>query len=183
MKKIIFDLDDTMWSLNAKACALANVDINKLVYFNLSLNKDLTKAEREKLCSIYSDPGLWKNIKYYKGAKKIYKLEKHKDVKVFINSNSMNQDVRAYKRSILSKDLNLPNKQIILNSSCRKKNIKGAFIFIDDNPDNILHAESEYYIMLDKPWNQKLKGKNIFRCYSFEEILETIEKLIKESES
>ena len=39
MKKIIFDLDDTLWNLNAKACALADVDVNKLVIFNMYVKK------------------------------------------------------------------------------------------------------------------------------------------------
>ena len=64
MKKIIFDLDDTLWNLNAKACALANVDLNKLVIFNIYKNKNLTKEDADRLCEIYCDPNLWKDIKY-----------------------------------------------------------------------------------------------------------------------
>ena len=180
MKKIIFDLDDTLWNLNAKACALADVDVNKLVIFNMYKNKNLTKDEVNKLYDIYCDPNLWKDIKYHRGVKSIAQLEKYKGVKVFINSNCMNDDVCTYKRSFLSKDLKLPDKQIHLNNSCKKKEITDAFIFIDDNPENILHAKSKYYIVPDKPWNQNLKGENIYRCYSFAEIVKTIEKILKE---
>lgn len=180
MKNVIFDLDDTLWPLNARACELAGIDIEKLTTFRVHENTNLTREEQDRLYSIYCDPELWRDITYSPGAKDIYKLERHKDTKVFINSNCLNDAVYSLKRSFLSKDFKLPEDQIHLQVSSKKKDIKDAFIFVDDSPDNILHAESKFYIIPDRPWNKGIKGKNIFRAYSFGEIYDLIENILKE---
>lgn len=181
MKKIIFDLDDTLWNLNEKACRIAGIDITKLITFKIHENPLLTDEEKDRLYKVYQDPKLWEDITYCEGANKIAELEKkYKDVKVFINSNCLNDGVYDFKRSFLSKDFNLPEDQIHLQVSSKKKDIEDAFIFIDDNPNNINHAKSKFYIVPDKYWNKELKGRNIFRGYTFGEIYDLIESILEE---
>ena len=178
MKKIVFDLDDTLWNLNERACEITGVDLNKLDVFKIHQNTHLTKEEIDILFEVYKSPSLWDNIKYCPGATSIKDLESD-DVQVLINSNCLNEDVKAKKRSFLSKDLGLPDDQIILNVA-NHKNIEDVFIFVDDNPANIMNSKATWNIMPDKLWNQGFEGKNVIRCYSLEEIIDTIKHLLEE---
>lgn len=48
MKKIIFDVDDTLWSLNKKVCTNLNIPYEKIITFSVYENPLLTKNEKKK---------------------------------------------------------------------------------------------------------------------------------------
>lgn len=54
IRKVVFDLDDTLWPLNKRACKLTNVDFDKIRNFVLSENPLVTEDERERLSKIYN---------------------------------------------------------------------------------------------------------------------------------
>lgn len=181
-KIVVFDLDDTLWSLNERAAKLAKVDFNKITNFVVDENSLLTSEEKKRLYEVYHSVNLWKNIIWDDKAKDIYKLEQY-NAKVFINSNCPNQDIVDYKRSFLSDVLNLPNDQIILNVSTaetKKKMIPNMFIFADDSPYNIQDSTAIHNIIPDKRWNKHINGSNIYRCSTFKDIYYLCEKLLKE---
>ena len=180
MKKIVFDLDDTLWDLNKRACKLANVDYMKLTTFLLTDNKNLKKREKEKLLSLYGNPMLWNDIKWLDGVERLKNLEKL-GAKVYINSNCMNQRVLDYKRSFLSDALKLPNDQIILNVSeaTKKYMIDDMYIFVDDSPYNILKSNAEYNILFNRPWNQNIIAT---RFNNLNKIIDICEVLLKKEQ-
>lgn len=179
-KIVVFDLDDTLWPLNIKAYNMANVDINKMNTFILSENENITKEEQDRIMAVYNNPKLWENINYEPKALEIYKLQQL-GAKVYINSNCLNDDVAAYKRSILSRDFNLPEDQIILNvsSHAKKKNmIDNMYIFADDSPFNIANSKAKYNIVPNKTWNQTIARTDIYRFNTFAEIYDFIEYIL-----
>ena len=125
MRNIVFDLDDTLWHLNKRASELTGIDFNKLKTFVTKENPLLTEEEQTILLDIYANPILWEKMEWIDGAKSIYSFEQlADDIKVYIVSNCMNQQVADYKRSFLSKELSIPDNQIILNVSMGAKKKK-----------------------------------------------------------
>lgn len=184
MKNIVFDLDDTLWDLNKKACKLTGVYYHKLRTFLTTENPYLTDKEKVDLLNIYQNPILWENIEWINGAKAISSFEMlADDVKVYIISNCMNQAIADKKRSFLSKELDIPDSQIILNvekCATEKKMIDDIYILVDDSPYNIAQSKAKYTIIPNKPWNQEVENPNtdLFRLNNLNNILDFIRLLI-----
>lgn len=176
MYNVVFDLDDTLWDLNKRACNITGINFNKLTTFLLSENPNLSTREKEKLLSIYQNPMLWADIEWSKGAKSIKDLENY-GAKVYINSNCMNKAVADYKRGFLSKELGLPNNQIILNVSTatEKPMLDNMFIFVDDSPFNLKKSTAEFTMTIDKPWNRDIC---VNRFNNIEEIIKKCKALL-----
>lgn len=182
MKKIVFDLDDTLWNLNKRACELTGIDYNKITTFKATENRNLTIDEKNKLLNMYQNPSLWDHITYCKGAEYIHKLEKL-GVKVYINTNCMTKSVADFKRKFLSRDLHLPNDQIIIKveeSTNHKILDSDVFIFVDDSSFNIEKSTAKYTIIPNKPWNQTVVNNNsdLLRFNSLIDIINCIEILV-----
>ena len=186
MRNIVFDLDDTLWHLNKRASELTGIDFNKLKTFVTRENPLLTEEEKTILLDIYANPILWEKMEWIDGAKSIYSFEQlADDIKVYIVSNCMNQQVADYKRSFLSKELGIPDNQIILNVSMgakKKKMIDNVYIFIDDSPYNITDSKAKYTFIPNKPWNQNVENSNtkLYRVDDFNDILNMIRSIILE---
>ena len=180
-KIVVFDMDDTLWSLNAKACEMLNIDYRKLHHYSLDENRLLTEAEKEKLQDLYQSVDLWKGMKWEQGAEDIHKLSEVGG-EVFINSNCLTQAVADYKRTFVGGDLHLDNDHIILNVTTqfkKKKLPEDTLVFVDDSPYNIQSSTSVYDIMLDRPWNREIpETETRFRCYSVVEATELIRQIL-----
>ena len=186
MRNIVFDLDDTLWHLNKKASELTGINFNKLKTFITVENPLLTEEEKTKLLDIYGNPILWNDIELIDGAKSIYSLEQlADDIRIYIISNCMNQQVADYKRSFLSKEFGIPDDQIILNvssSSKKKKMMDDVYILIDDSPYNVIDSKAKYTIIPNKPWNQNVENSNtkLLRIDDFNDILNIVRSIILE---
>ena len=179
MKKVVFDLDDTLWALNKRACEMANVDYNKIDTFKLTENKLLTDEEKSRMLKIYNSIDLWKNIKWEDGVTDLMSLKQF-GAKVYINSNCLNQEVADFKRSFLHKELGIPDDQIILNimTDVKVKPLDNdMYIFIDDSPYNINNSKAKYNIIPNRPWNKSVEG---YRCNTLKEIIELCKSLLNE---
>lgn len=53
IKNVVFDLDDTLWPLNKKAAAMANIELSKLTNFIVEDNVLLTSDEKRRLLEVY----------------------------------------------------------------------------------------------------------------------------------
>ena len=190
MKKIIFDVDDTLWSLNKKVCMKLNIPYEKIITFSVYENQLLTKNEKKKMLKAYGDPELFKNISWFNGIKRINQL---KDVDIYINSNSVNEECTKYKYEQLKVILKIPSNHILINTigikneNATKKDIdKNAYIFVDDSPYNVSLSNAKYNIMIKTPWNQSssakklIKNKNVIFCENLNEVIDVIEHLISE---
>lgn len=187
MKKIVFDVDDTLWALNKKVCEKTGILYEKFSTFLIYENPLLTESEKKQILLEYGNPELFKNISWFKGIKRIKQL---KNVDIYINSNNLNQKCAENKFYELQKILNLPEDHIIMNITGKKqKNIKkkkideDTYIFVDDSPHNIAMSSARYNIMIRTPWNQSesakklIKDKNVIFCSNLNELIDTIEKI------
>ena len=184
MKKIIFDIDDILWSLNEKAAKMANIEYDNLTSFSVPLNTNLTKEEAERLTSVYDNPKLFENIVWFDGIKRIDSLP----AEVHIVSNIFHKEVDTLKRTQLHSVTNIPDERIHLNlvTDATKKTIpEDTYIFVDDSPYNIAASNATHNIMLKRPWNQSANGKEIIgnkpvtMFDTLNEIIDYIETLLK----
>ena len=180
MKKIVFDVDDTLWDLNRKVCQLTGIDYSRLTNYRIQ-DTNLTDGEVQLILSWYNDPELWTDLIWSEGVEYIHTLEDD-STKVYINSNCLNKRVADAKRKFLSKALKIPDSRIILNvnsSGTKKKMIDDMFIFVDDSPFNIADSTAKYTILLDKPWNQEIQAdeSTLFRRNTFTEVMTLIKQL------
>lgn len=178
---VVFDLDDTLWNLNEKACKIAGVDYNKIRNFKLHENLLLTDSEKDKLWELYQNPMLWKDLEWLDGAKDIKDLESD-EVEVWLVSNCLNINVEQFKRSILSKELGLPDNRIMLNvkvSVGDKKMPENTYIFVDDSPYNLNDSTAKYKIIPDRPWNRDYKSVDTYRFNNLRDIIAFIKVLTK----
>lgn len=190
MKKIIFDVDDTLWSLNKKVCMNLNIPYEKIITFSVYENPLLTKNEKKKMLNAYGNPELFKDILWFDGIKRINQLN---DVDIYINSNSVNEECTKCKYKQLTSILKIPSNHILINTidikneNVTKKDIdKDAYIFVDDSPHNVSLSNAKYNIMIKTPWNQSasakqlIKNKNVIFCENLNEVIDVIEHLISE---
>ena len=181
-RKIVFDMDDTLWDLNKRACRMARIDFNKLQTFSLTDNPLLTESEKTRLSNVYNNVDLWRDIIWDPYATDIITLEKL-GAKVFINSNCLNQTVADFKRQFVPTDLKLPDNQVILNvviDGKRKELDDDMFIFVDDSPFNISKSTAKYNIIPNKPWNQDAVG---YRRESLKDIIELCKDLLRRDDN
>ena len=188
MRKVVFDVDDILWSLNRRVCKQTGIPYEEIITFSIHENPLLTESEKEKMLKQYGNPESFKNIPWFDGIKRIMELK----ADVYINSNSLNEDCSYYKTKELQQVLNMPNNHIIINivgqkktDSIRKIINEDTYIFVDDSPDNVASSHAKYNIMICTPWNQSekmkelTKEKNVIFCKDLNEVIDVIEKLLK----
>ena len=99
-KKIVFDLDDTLWDLNKRVCKRANIEPHKITTFLMTDNPNLTEEQKKAILSSFANPEVWNNIEWSRGAKSIRELEAL-GYDVYVNSNCMNEEVASLKRELI----------------------------------------------------------------------------------
>ena len=178
--KVVFDLDDTLWNLNERACQLTGVDYSKINNFKLHENVLLTDEEKAKMWELYQDPELWRDLPWLEGATEIHELDSDV-VEVWLVTNCLNTAVQEFKRSFLSKALHLPEERIILNvtTATSKKMPEDTFIFVDDSPFNLMASKAKYNLIPDRPWNRDYKDANAYRFNTLKDIIAFIRAVTK----
>lgn len=191
MIKIIFDMDDTLWSLNKRICQHTGIPYEKIITFSIPENPLLTESEKQMTLSSYGNIAMFENIKWFDGVSQLNNMIHDENINLFINSNSSNEACSALKRRQLHKILDIPDDHIIMNviGSKKKNSIQKTIdsdtcIFIDDSPHNIAMSPAEHNIMIKTPWNQSdagktiVKDKNVIYCDDFNHILKTIYEIL-----
>lgn len=188
MKKIIFDVDDTLWGLNKKICKKLHISYDIITTYSAYDNYKLTKKEQVLMLKEYGNPKMFQNISWFQDVEKLNEL----NADIYINSNSSNQECTNQKLKELLKILQIPKENIIINVLDNKEKIKekriakDTYIFVDDSPYNILTSDAVYNFMLKQPWNQTeeakklISHKNVEFFDNFSEIIQRIQELIKE---
>lgn len=186
LKKVIFDIDDTLWGLNAKISKHTGIPFEKFITFKLELNDLLSNEEKDLVLDWYSTTKLFENIEWFEGIHRINDL----NADVYINSNVYAKEIESLKRNQIHEVLDIDDNHIILNTitngSVGIKSIDSdVFIFVDDSPYNIANSKAKYNIMLHRPWNTSEYGQNIISdtsviiCDTLNDIIDTIEILLK----
>ena len=155
-QKVVFDIDDTLWSLNKRIALRTGIDYNKMTIFSVHDNQNLTSEEKNLLLSSYADSSIFENIEWDKGIELINEL----NADVYINSNNLTQEIAEIKSQQIHEILNIPDDHITMNI-CNKKSDTTSkiidddtYIFIDDSPHNIEMSNAKFNIMIRRPWNE-----------------------------
>lgn len=167
MRKVIFDVDDTLWSLNKRVAKIAGIDYNKLTIFSVHDNTNLTEDEKREMLRIYADTDAFRDIEWDAGIEHIASIP----ADIYINSNNSTEEIAEVKRKQLHSILDIPDDHIVMNitglkkSSITKKIIDNdTYILVDDSLHNIEMSTAVYNIVIRRPWNQYSpipKNKNI----------------------
>lgn len=189
-KRIVFDIDDVLWSLNKRICDKHNIDIKKIKNFKISLNKELTENEVNTLFTEYGNPDIFKNIIWNDGIERVNELNKlvnseYNKYEVVIHSNSFSKDIADLKISQLIQVLDITDKQLFMNYNGKtKQDLENTFIVVDDSPYNILNSKAEHKIMLGNTWNTSdeasklLSGVEVVILPTLSDIVDYIERII-----
>ena len=191
MTKIIFDMDDTLWSLNKRICKHTGIPYEKIITFSIHENPLLTESERQTMLSYYGNTSMFENIKWIDNVERINDMIHDKNIDIFINSNSANDTCSAIKRRQLHEIFDMSDDHISINTTGnKKKNVvkktidDDTYIFVDDSPHNVAMSPAKYNIMIKTPWNQSdagkttVKDKNVIYCDDFNHVLQTIYKIL-----
>lgn len=187
-KKITFDVDDILWSLNKKMTEITGIDYNKLTVYSSKSNPLLTANERKRALHTYGTIELYENINWHDGITRINNI----NAAVHINSNCLSEDIANMKRKQLQQILNIPDSNmkfnvITMDKSTEKVIDTDTYIFVDDSPYNISASPASFNIMLKCPWNtseisQKLisdNNKKVIMCDSLDDIISVINKILE----
>lgn len=188
-KKVVFDIDDTLWGLNKQVCLQTGISYEKIITFSVHENPLLTEIEKQKMLAAYGNPEIFKNIKWFKGIERIMKL---KNADIYLNSNSINDKCSEFKRNQIHEILDISDDHIIINTVGHKQNNiikktidKDSYIFIDDSPHNISMSPAKYNTMIRTPWNQSesvkafIKDKRVIFCDNLDQVIDKVEELLK----
>ena len=193
MIKIIFDMDDTLWSLNKRICQHTGIPYEKIITFSIHENPLLTESEKQMTLSSYGNTTMFENIEWFDGISQLNNMIHDENINVFINSNSINETCSALKRRQLHEILDISDDHIIMNAiGSKKKNgiqktiDSDTYIFVDDSPHNVAMSPAKYNIMMKTPWNQSdtgkaiVKDKNVIYCDNFNHVLKTIYEILNQ---
>lgn len=182
--KVVFDVDDVLWGLNEKSCSVTGINPDDIVTFRIMENPILNMEQKKRIYESYGNPDVFKNIQWYSGVEKINLLADY-GIDVYINSNSLTEEIRNLKYKQLREILNIPEERITLNIigvGCYKPKpiTEEIAIFVDDSPHNIAGSFAQLNLMPTKPWNKRKEsmeeatGKNIIKMECLDEIMEYI---------
>lgn len=164
-KEAIIDVDDILWGLNEKVAYVLGYDINKITNFSIRKCDLIDEKTQSKIISLYSNPEIFKNMKFYEGVEDLILRLEDTGVHGIICSNCMSKSVAILKtEQLLKKITGLQEEQIQMNiisekTHDKKKMKKRIWTLMDDSPYNIALSDAELKIMLPHPWNQSPAGK------------------------
>lgn len=164
-RKIVFDVDDVLWSFNARVCRRAGIDERKLTTYNTTECHLLTDGEKRTLLERYSDCDSFMDIVWNDGTEKIHTLRKNGD-RLYANSNCFGHEVAQVKGMQLMEGLGFDPDSMSLNvvehGKRNKKEIgSDVDIFVDDNLHNVACSQATLNIVPEKPWNLNPVERNV----------------------
>lgn len=185
LKTVVYDVDDTMWSLNGTICEINGIDLEKMVSYKVLDNDLLTDDEKNAVFKGYGDVETFKRCKFYDGVERIFDLDKAGLAHVWISSANLSDDIRNVKLERLANEvpnINMEQVRLTVGASAYQGRVPG-YILVDDSLHNIRNSNFEWNILIDMPHNRDLSGfedKNIVRAFSLAEAVDMVEKIIKE---
>ena len=184
--KIIFDMDDVLWSLMGTICTMHNININNITRFSIPDCDMLSDEEKQVILKSFKDINTFRQIPMLPSACRIKRLVKTGH-DVYVYSHSLAPEIAEYKTTKL-KELGLDNQHIQCTcivqehaTSADKGVDYDTDIFIDDSIHNINRSNAKQNIIINRPWNtsgeDKLDKTNIKRYASLCELMDDLEKL------
>lgn len=122
----------------------------------------MTDYEKEKVITAMNDPATYKNIEFDWQLVNLinYIHNKCKDVAVHLVSDCPSEEIKEIKKAQLIKALEIPDYRIHLTVN-QKRFPENMFLFICDNPHDIMMADARHKIMPARPHNDVMKKKRL----------------------
>ena len=181
----LVDLDGTLVNFDAAMVAqlneLASPDETQISFENAyDESKPWIKARREL---IKNQPGFWKNLPNIPDGFHVLNLMKEVGFQLHVLTKGPYKNSAAWSEKFSWVRENLPDTPLTISED--KGMVYGRVLF-DDWPayiNNWLEWRVRgLVIMLDQPWNQGFKHKNVFRYIKYQEIIDKPHKWILEEE-
>lgn len=187
LKTVVYDVDDTLWSLNGTICDIHGLDLEDCVSYGVMDNPILSEEDKKKIYESYGNPDIFKQCRFYEGYERIFDLEQRGMANVWISSANLNEAVRDIKKERLENEIpnvNVGHIRLTVANQAYQGRVPG-YILIDDSIVNISRADFAYNILIDMPYNRNMdeierlcSGKNIIRVHSLIEAVDMVEKII-----
>ncbi len=161
--KIIFDVDDVLWSLTKYACQKCHIKYGRQSDFHLQNDPNLTPAEVDLLINTFCDPETFREMTFFDDIEHIFDVENY-GAEVTINSNCYDPKIITYKRQNLLRIFpHLSEHKLNFSLVTPKTNHKDIpsdiFVFVDDSPYNIASSKAHFNLMPKKSWNTNSKAR------------------------
>lgn len=168
MQKVVFDVDDTLWSLGEAVAQKLGIERERYFYhFKVTENPKLTEKERAAVIAAYADARFFREIEFFPGIAEILRPQEL-GARVIIKSNSFSEEIAKLKiQQLLAAVPGLKPEDIKMNiidySRTHGKTIDDdATIFVDDSPFNIATSPARVNIMPDLGgWNQDAEAQKL----------------------
>lgn len=189
LKRVVYDVDDTLWNLNKTICEIYGIDFEKCISYHIDENTKLTEQEKITFLNAYRNPYIFARCKFYEGCERIFDLEKNGLAEVWISSANLNKSVKEIKEKRLANEIpniNMEHVKLTFANEIYQGRVNG-YILIDDSILNIEKEDFPYNILIDMPYNRDEEtikkncgDKNIIRVYSLNEAITIAENIIKD---
>lgn len=179
---VIVDIDNILNDLTKKAIALYNSNSGKNIKLAdivaYSFFKCLPETDAQQICNLFKHKELWDSLEPTNGSQSVLKKIVNSGIDVYLATATDPINFKWKCDWVETHFSFIPVDNII---RIKNKNLLKADIIIDDCLDNLINSEAEK-ICLDCPWNrdEQIEEKhNIQRVYSWNEILNIIERKLK----
>lgn len=181
--KIIVDCDDVLLNLNAKVLQIFNqengTNYTEDIFTSFDIYKCLPFEQAEKYTALWLREDVWRSLKPVHHAQWGMKKLVDDGYDVFI-ATSTHYSNFAWKIEILQAYFPFIDSSKIICIS--DKGLLNGDVMVDDCVDKLISNLYCHRICFEKPWNMSVHDEvyGIHRCTSWDEIIDTIEKLYKE---
>lgn len=182
---IAIDCDDTICELQQQVIEIFNQKYCKSYELNdfkdYDIENDLPLQDAVNFKTIYGEVGLYQNIMPTNGAQSGLRKLINRGHEIFIVTNAIPDTFSEKVKFIKHYFPFIDNAHIV---SMKHKEYFRCDIMVEDNVRNLLASPYYYRILLDRPWNQNVYDEvyGIHRCKTWDEIIDTIEKIYKEDQ-
>lgn len=176
--KVVFDRDGVLNELNQKVAETVGVLYDLFKTYNITENTHFSEDVRTAIYRCYKDPQIFADVPPAKGVEEIARLKNDKRVYLVVHSLSYS-DVIANVKKEWDKKHGIDFFDEYMDCCGEQKEMKDAFILVEDCIDNILRSPAKYKILINQPYNQGAIPDNTFRVDGIPEAIKIIEELIK----
>lgn len=157
MIKVVYDVDDVLWPLNKRVFTNLKIDFRKDTCYNLFDNPSLTPGQSQAILDAFHQAKTFIDMNFYPGADEILQAESLGAI-VHIHSHCYTAEIAKLKRiqlhHLLPQMKASSIKMSLISTNPNNKQVDtDTYIFIDDNPYNIVNSRAPINIVLQQPWN------------------------------
>ncbi len=167
---VIYDVDDTLWSLMHVVCKRLEIDFERATaVFSIRDNPDLTPDEQDRIIAAFADESYFEEMEFFPGAEEILAVCEL-GAEVGLNTHSFTQPIADWKiPQLLDHITGLKREQIQSNiidhSQARQKVLDPrTTILAEDSPHNVAMSQALVNLMpLNIGWTYSPTSKILMR--------------------